>query len=423
MTAETEPQPQPEPQPEPAPRGTTALTSATGSVATTRPATDEPQDTIVLAEIDTRVLDQRCDSARAAVGQHRRSAPSAQPLPPPFGTLYQFDAEGRIIPTAEGIITPEGVLLVAGKPAARATGTARAARRRRRHHYARAATAAAAEAAPRDRVTRNRSFADPALAGARPRVRPEGLAPVPQTADDDAALSDAQPVQVVSLNPANARPSCSRVARRARRPHRRSLGCRGRPPRPRWSPALTTRAAEALWPSPFRASPRRARPRWTGPSRPPCSWLPPTPRSSPRRRPRFWPSLHRPLRPPRSEPPPAAIALAPAVAAKPAKPRTSAPDEPAPTAFSKNEPDETERAEIDEPDSGGTAASTATRSVVAKQATFRNALNMSQVSLIGVFGSPSNRYAMVRQPGGRFVKVSVATASTAARLRRSRSAN
>ena len=35
---------------------------------------------------------------------------------PPFGTVYQFDADGRIKPTPEGIITPEGVLLIAGKP-------------------------------------------------------------------------------------------------------------------------------------------------------------------------------------------------------------------------------------------------------------------------------------------------------------------
>ena len=42
--------------------------------------------------------------------------PAAQSAPPPYGTVYQFDADGNIVPTPEGIITPEGVLLIAGKP-------------------------------------------------------------------------------------------------------------------------------------------------------------------------------------------------------------------------------------------------------------------------------------------------------------------
>ena len=42
--------------------------------------------------------------------------PAAQPAPPPFGTVYQFEANGAITPTPEGIITPEGVFLRAGKP-------------------------------------------------------------------------------------------------------------------------------------------------------------------------------------------------------------------------------------------------------------------------------------------------------------------
>jgi hypothetical protein len=34
-------------------------------------------------------------------------------------------------------------------------------------------------------------------------------------------------------------------------------------------------------------------------------------------------------------------------------------------------------------------------------------INLSKVALIGVYGTDSNRYALVRQPNGRFVKVSV----------------
>ena len=48
-----------------------------------------------------------------------------------------------------------------------------------------------------------------------------------------------------------------------------------------------------------------------------------------------------------------------------------------------------------------------TRANVAKQATFRNAINLSKVNLIGIYGTPSSRYAMVRTSGGRFTRVKV----------------
>lgn len=48
-----------------------------------------------------------------------------------------------------------------------------------------------------------------------------------------------------------------------------------------------------------------------------------------------------------------------------------------------------------------------TRASVAKQATQNNVISLRQVTLIGVFGSPSNRRALVRLPSGRYVKVEV----------------
>lgn len=44
---------------------------------------------------------------------------------------------------------------------------------------------------------------------------------------------------------------------------------------------------------------------------------------------------------------------------------------------------------------------------VARQATLENAINLSKVNLIGVYGTPSNRRALVRLPGGRYKKVKV----------------
>ncbi|MEM6306280.1 MAG: hypothetical protein AAF744_16300, partial [Pseudomonadota bacterium] len=44
---------------------------------------------------------------------------------------------------------------------------------------------------------------------------------------------------------------------------------------------------------------------------------------------------------------------------------------------------------------------------VAKQATVRNAINLRKVNLIGVYGKPSNRRALVRLSNGRYKKVTV----------------
>ncbi len=48
-----------------------------------------------------------------------------------------------------------------------------------------------------------------------------------------------------------------------------------------------------------------------------------------------------------------------------------------------------------------------TRASVAKQATERNAINLGKINLIGVYGSPSDRRALVRLKSGRYIKVEV----------------
>ncbi|AWB49202.1 hypothetical protein HYN69_12435 [Gemmobacter aquarius] len=60
-----------------------------------------------------------------------------------------------------------------------------------------------------------------------------------------------------------------------------------------------------------------------------------------------------------------------------------------------------------EPQLASAAPSIPTTANVAKEATDKNALNLSKINLIGVYGSQSNRYALVRQPNGRIVKVGV----------------
>ncbi len=48
-----------------------------------------------------------------------------------------------------------------------------------------------------------------------------------------------------------------------------------------------------------------------------------------------------------------------------------------------------------------------TRASVAKTATIKNAISLTKVSLIGVYGTPSKRAALLRLPSGRFVRVRV----------------
>jgi hypothetical protein len=90
----------------------------------------------------------------------------------------------------------------------------------------------------------------------------------------------------------------------------------------------------------------------------------------------------------------------------PAKPAVPAP-EPQPVLAAKPSADDPEAVEIDEPEIVSAAPSIPTRASVAKQATYKNSINLSKVNLIGVYGTSSNRYAMVRQANGRFVKVEV----------------
>ena len=60
-----------------------------------------------------------------------------------------------------------------------------------------------------------------------------------------------------------------------------------------------------------------------------------------------------------------------------------------------------------EPELASAAPNIPTKASVAKQATFKNAINLSKINLIGVYGTQSSRYALVRQSNGRYKKVKV----------------
>jgi hypothetical protein len=343
-----------------------------------QPATTS-QDEIFLAAMDAppSLSDPLVLPQPAALGD---APPAAQMPPPPFGTVYQFDAEGRILPTAEGIMTPEGVMLVAGKPsvvpperpafaaapAPEAADTAAAVA---------AALQVATETAPAtDEVQPAETFAaDPALSSARPRLRPAGLAPE-AVAEDDASLAPAEDSRFSSLRP-RLRPQAVLAAGEAAR--RASEAA---------SLAVEAAAVEAAVAS-ATAADANLSPLAVSVSRVPA----PRPRDLSR-----------------------AIDAAVAAATRQPESRRAAPEPepqqvaaPAPRSAGRAKTVEEEEAD-DEPEVVAQAAPRIpTKANVAKQATFVNAINLSKINLIGVYGTQSRRYALVRQANGRYRKVSV----------------
>lgn len=314
------------------PAATAAPSVAAAPAAAAQPGA-APQDEITLSAADSAPA--TAPALALPVPEARGDPlPAAQTAAPPFGTVYQFDADGLIRPTPEGIITPEGVLLVAGKPPrvppVRPEGL----------------VPPTEATAPTDGEAATLAV-DPALAGARPRARPEGLAPAAAApADDQTSLVPVSAATAATLRPA-ARPASILTAGLAAQqaavaqaslvapdPNRSVLALAvSRRPAPR--PADMARAVEAA----VAAAARQPEPE-------------------------------------------------PVVAAAPAPPEEVTPE-------TEIEPEITAAPVI---------PSTAS---VAKQATIRNAINLNRLNLIGVYGTQSNRYALVRQANGRYVKVGV----------------
>lgn len=83
--------------------------------------------------------------------------------------------------------------------------------------------------------------------------------------------------------------------------------------------------------------------------------------------------------------------------------RAPAPQAAQPQARQQPQPDEIE----EEPVVATVAPRIPSSTSVARQATLDNAINLRQVNLIGVYGTPANRRALVRLPSGRYKKVRI----------------
>ncbi len=342
---------------------TAPVTNLDTETSTVRQPAADPQDEIFLAAMDAPPTMPDALSLPRPADQIDPPPGPAVP-PPPFGTVYQFDAAGLIIATPEGILTPEGVVVRAGRPAlvppqrpaslappADAVAAAPDATPTPGQTAVEAAVEAAIGSAPPPLAS------DPALAGFRPRARPEGLTPPTRNADDDASLAPQQDSRFASLRPL-ARPATVVAAAAAAAPAdpAADLGAQG---------ASLTAQANAI------AAAADSNPLILAVSRKPAQ----RPRDMSR-----------------------AVEAAVAVASR-------QPD-PAP-------PPVEERAAAVEPEADGepevarAMPRLPTKASVSKQATFVNAINLSKVNLIGVYGTQSNRYALIRQTNGRYKKVKV----------------
>jgi hypothetical protein len=333
----------------------------TGPAAVT---SDLGEDAIFLSRADTPLVPSEVADLAAPVAVSD-AVPAAQLPPPPFGTVYVFNPNGTIQGTPDGIMTPDGVRLVAGEPAlvppARPAAIATAVVPEVSPEVLPALTDTAG---PEPTVI----VSDPALADARPRSRPVNLV-VP---DDDAALpADDQPVRAASLRP-RGRPDTVLAAGDAARlaTESASLATASAAAGSAAEAAILAIAAE---PDMVTATPSGSR-LAVSVSRIPA----PRPRDLERA---VAAALAAATRAPDPEPEPEPIETAAT----------------APTAPEADAEPEIEAASSQAPTSGS----------VADRATFVNAITLSRINLIGVYGSQSNRYALVRQGNGRYKRVEV----------------
>lgn len=343
----------------PQPEAETALAAlapeAAGAAA--QPGEGAPVDTLTLPATDTPVAS-LAQPAPGGAPAGADAAPNASGALPAFDALYQFDAEGRILPTPEGVVTPDGIRLVAARPAkippqrpadltpteapAEATDAAAAA--------AAGAAAASLMNAPAADPDAAGYQSDTALSGFRPRLRPSALAPADQGALAEPAV---QLVEGPRRRPA-ARPAAVEAAAR------------------RAEAAEASRIAEAAAAAASAASLAAQ-----------TQNLAATPR--PEARPRGIAAAS------------TARASVAAAVVPPAQGNRRVPS------------NLHEEIEDDEPEvaSARAAPGIPTRASVARQATVSGAINLGRMNLIGVFGTTGNRHALVREDGGRIRRVKV----------------
>ena len=298
---------------------------------------------------------------------------SEQPAPVAFGALQRFDADGNIVATAEGVRTPQGFVLYAGRPETAPP---------KRPEAIEALAAAMASAAASSTTPETADAATlPAESATGEALAPDEVlfaAPEPQELTASTQRPVARPAAIVPPAPPEASPSAEPDAPEApleapAEPAPDDQAMAAPPPpdpataarRPLARPAAIADAAKAATePAPVLAASRYAVA--TSPS--------PAPRPS---------LLNR--------------AVEQALAAALAEPSATAETD---TAAASPE-------DLDEPEPESAAPDIPTKANVAKQATIANAIDLGDLSLIGIVGSSSRPRALVRTQKGKILTVTV----------------
>lgn len=298
----------------------------------------------------------------------------AQALPQPFGTIVRYDAQGLIIPTPEGVVTPGGFTLFSAKPPRIP--------RDRPAAVTAAWTKANAAAAP---------AANP-LAGKNPRLRPASLTPPNLTTG--ASTTGATGVDGQTTAAAVLPPLAGPVD-----PRHAAHGPKARPAAIAATAEAARHNAEVV--ADAAASAARAEAEAAANAALTATKQAVASSRRPAARPRNFSKTV-------AAAAPAAPAIdSSAVEAALAEAQTlpdvqTQPEAPAPEAAS------TAPAQaIDEPDIQGGVPNMPTTRTVAKKATLANAIDLGDINLIGVYGSSGGRRALIRMPNGRYLKVKV----------------
>lgn len=294
--------------------------------------------------------------------------------PPAPGTDFPRDDRGFVLATPEGALTPDGIIVIAGRPPVLPPV---------RPGTVAPEVAAAPEVAPDVADTPEFASAAPSAPTLRPRTRPESaVADAPEAAPQDPATAGG--VALTTLRPQTRPEGLAPVAAAAPEPDARLSGFRPRlrpaglapAPEPAPEPDPEVEVPTAPEPPTLEIAPEvaaaiaAAQTAQTAPA--PSLIVNPTPQAitaslRPDTRPRNFARVVT-----RARENQARVAQQVAVVA----PQTVAPSGPI---------------------SGG----------VAQAATLEGALNLRDISLIGVFGTPDARRALVRMSNGRLVRVGV----------------
>jgi len=399
------------------------------------------------------------------IAAQTRADPPARGLPPPPpGVVYTLDAEGAVVPTAEGVLLADGVRLFAGAPPVLPPlppGRAAAPAPSPRSEDAAVAAAvgvalgSAIAAGPADAAENPPAQAPPGPAPQAAAVPepPAEAAPEPVRASEPVAIPPQPPAVRAALRAAEARrnvvapPLPPRLARPA--------PAAEPPAPPPEAAAAPDPAADAAAPAPAAAPeprplafapplpPRLARPAPAAepPAPPPEAAAAPDPAADAAAP---APAAAPEPRPLAFAPPPRPVAAAPATApSAPAAPAGAAPapqaplalaPPPRPAGLSRPQPapeavaraagaavaappprpaglrPAPRRADPGAPAVVSSGAEVRTPSgterIVAREATSRG-LDMGRVNLIGVFGTQQNRTALIREVDGRIRRVKV----------------